>query len=85
MVSSFQTRRSMQARRSGDPSRHSLNSMHGDREGLIRAYDEEEAAGFGLSNLVESDDEGLQRPNGKANGKHYRNSIEMETRKPADR
>lgn len=29
----------------------------GDREGLIRAYDEEEAAGFGLTDLAEDTDE----------------------------
>ncbi|KOS18717.1 Magnesium transporter NIPA2 [Escovopsis weberi] len=57
IISGLQTRRSMQARRSGDPSRHSISSHHGDRQGLIRAYDEEEAAGFGLTDLAESDDE----------------------------
>lgn len=79
----------MQSRRSGDPSRQSLNSHLGDREGLIRAYDEEEAAGFGLTDLaddsdVDSDD--LHRSNGGANGKqHYSNSIELENRKSSDR
>lgn len=85
MVSGFQTRRSMQSRRSGDPSRHSLSSHHGDRQGLIRAYDEEEAAGFGLTDLAESDD-GIRRSNGAANGKeHYNNDIELESRHSGSR
>lgn len=51
MISSIQTRISMEARRSvGGRSRHS------DREGLIRAYDEEEAAGFGLTDLADDSD-----------------------------
>lgn len=65
MVSSFQTRLSMQARRSTGSLRHSIS----DREGLIRAYDEEEANGFGLTDLAEeSDDDGMGRANGRANG-----------------
>lgn len=88
MVSSFQTRRSMQARRSGDPSRHSISSAHGDRDGLIRAYDEEEAAGFGLTDLTEeSEDEGHRRPNG--NGRASRNkeqdTIELQSRQSSAR
>lgn len=87
MVSGFQTRRSMQSRRSGDPSRQSLSSHNGDRDGLIRAYDEEEAAGFGLTDLAEdSADEG--HSNGKANGKEeqYDNAIELQNRnKSAER
>jgi hypothetical protein len=75
MISSIQTRRSMQSRRSvGDPARHSIGSNgygRSDREGLIRAYDEEENLGFGLTDLAEEseDDAPLQPPNGKANGK----------------
>lgn len=86
MVSSFQTRRSMQARRSGDPGRHSIGSLHGDREGLIRAYDEE-AAGFGLNDLAEESEEEGRRPNGRPNGKKEQrsNDIELENRKSADR
>ncbi|KID69730.1 DUF803 domain membrane protein, partial [Metarhizium hybridum] len=87
MVSGFQTRRSMQARRSGDPSRHSIGSLHSDREGLIRAYDEEEAAGFGLTDLAEeSEDEG-SRSNGKANGKKepHENGIELQNQKSTER
>ena len=81
IVSSFQTRRSMQARRSGDPSRHSMGSARGDREGLIRAYDEEEAAGFGLTDLAEeSDDEGSHRPNGRPNGNKEHDTIELQSR-----
>lgn len=86
MVSSFQTRRSMQARRSGDPSRHSIGSAHGDREGLIRAYDEEEAAGFGLTDLAEeSDGEGSHRPNGHNGRSKEQDTIELQSRKSTGR
>ncbi|KAJ3482421.1 hypothetical protein NLG97_g7574 [Lecanicillium saksenae] len=86
MVSSFQTRRSMQARRSGDPSRHSMGSSHGDREGLIRAYDEEEAAGFGLTDLAEdSEDEGSRRPNGRPSRSKEQDTIELQSRKSMGR
>ncbi|KAG6068904.1 hypothetical protein E4U13_003871 [Claviceps humidiphila] len=82
MVSGFQTRRSMQSRRSGDPSRHSLNNHHGDREGLIRAYDEEEALGLGLADLTEDSGDEENRSNGKTNGRkeQYDNAIELQTR-----
>ncbi|KAG6040528.1 hypothetical protein E4U41_000241 [Claviceps citrina] len=83
MVSGFQTRRSMQSRRSADPSRHSLGSHHDDRAGLIRAYDEEEAAGLGLTDLTTEDSEDDQvQSNGKVNGKlgPYDNAIELQTR-----
>lgn len=83
MVSSFQTRRSMQARRSGDPaSRHSLSSLHGDRDGLIRAYDEEEAAGFGLTDLAEDSDDEIHQANGRpTNGnKKEQDNIELQSR-----
>ncbi|KAG5973772.1 hypothetical protein E4U58_004226 [Claviceps cyperi] len=82
MVSGFQTRRSMQSRRSGDPSRHSLNSHHGDREGLIRAYDEEEALGLGLTDLTEDSGDEETRSNGKTNGRkeQYDNAIELQPR-----
>ncbi|KAK4156709.1 hypothetical protein C8A00DRAFT_30372 [Chaetomidium leptoderma] len=52
MISSIQTRMSMEARRS-----HGGAGGGGDREGLIRAYDEEESAGFGLTDLAEDTDE----------------------------
>ncbi|KAK1769109.1 hypothetical protein QBC33DRAFT_342392 [Phialemonium atrogriseum] len=81
MVSSIQTRMSMEARRSvGHQRRLSVGSSRGDREGLIRAYDEEEAAGFGLTDLTEESDEEIDprspmmgshqqgRANGTANG-----------------
>lgn len=73
MISSIQTRLSMQARRSSlDPRRLSLgsNHHHGDRDGLIRAFDEEEAAGFGLTDLAEDSEEDRPGRNarGKANG-----------------
>lgn len=83
MVSSIQTRLSMEARRSmGHQHRLSVGSNRGDREGLIRAYDEEEAAGFGLTDLAEESDEDTDprspmmgshppsRANGSANGNH---------------
>ncbi|VUC23330.1 unnamed protein product [Clonostachys rosea] len=78
------SRLSMQSRRSGDP-RHSISSQHGDREGLIRAYDEEEAAGFGLNDLAEDSGED-RRPSGQTNG-HARggarrtNDIELNSRR----
>lgn len=70
IVSSIQTRRSMQSRRSLD---HRLSvGGRSDREGLIQAYDEEENAGFGLTDLTEEDsdeDAPLRRHlNGSANG-----------------
>lgn len=79
IISGIQTRRSMQARRSLDPHRISMGSngygRGADREGLMRAYDEEENAGFGLTDLAEDSDEDLSRnangkltPNGNGNG-----------------
>ncbi|KAL1859604.1 hypothetical protein VTK73DRAFT_7528 [Phialemonium thermophilum] len=64
MVSSIQTRISMEARRSmGHQHRLSLGSNRGgDREGLIHAYDEEEAVGFGLTDLAEESDEDNSDP-----------------------
>jgi hypothetical protein len=58
MISSIQTRMSMEARRS-QSHRISIGSNRGagDRDGLMRAYDEEEAAGFGLTDLAEDTDE----------------------------
>lgn len=55
MISSIQTRMSMEARRSQGG--HRLSGVGADREGLIRAYDEEEALGFGLTDLAEDTDE----------------------------
>lgn len=46
---------SMEARRSQGG--HRLSGVGADREGLIRAYDEEEALGFGLTDLAEDTDE----------------------------
>ncbi|KAK0621348.1 magnesium transporter NIPA-domain-containing protein [Bombardia bombarda] len=58
MISSLQTRMSMEARRSqGHRVSIGSNRAGGDRDGLIRAYDEEEAAGFGLTDLAEDTDE----------------------------
>ncbi len=74
IISGIQTRRSMQSRRSLDPHRMSMGSNgygRGDREGLIRAYDEEESTGFGLTDLTEDSDEEVhsRTSNGKLNGK----------------
>ncbi len=93
MVSSIQTRISMEARRS-----MGLGSNHGgDREGLIRAYDEEEAAGFGLTDLAEdSDEDNPASPmiprcaNGNANGNGHGSHLKAKTeqqpgRKSGDR
>ncbi|KAJ5765000.1 hypothetical protein N7520_004559 [Penicillium odoratum] len=60
-IASFQTRRSMQSRRSTDPHRRSSSSIflngHGDREGLIHSYDIENNSGIGLDDLAEDDGE----------------------------
>jgi hypothetical protein len=72
IISGIQTRRSMQARRSLDPTRLSLGSYgrSGDREGLIRAYDEEESnVGFGLTDLAAEDTDEEPLPPGAVNGK----------------
>lgn len=87
MVSSIQTRLSMQGRRSTDPHRLSVSSQHGDRQGLIRAYDEEAAAEFGLTDLAEESEDEMARLNGTANGhsKTYEDSIELQPQKVSDR
>lgn len=83
MISSLQTRISMEARRSFGPGRHSIGSNTADRQGLMRSYDEEEA-GFGLDDLAEDSDEDddtiplsphLQNgdANGSANGRSKKN------------
>lgn len=59
-IAGFQTRRSMQARRSHEPHRRSSSSIaflngHGDREGLIHSYDVENQ-NIGLSELAEESD-----------------------------
>lgn len=88
MVSQIQTRMSMEARRSFG------HRSSGDREGLIRAYDEEEAAEFGLTDLAEdSDDEGSGLRGGRgqngsagANGKPgHKSSSEMQASKSGER
>jgi magnesium transporter len=92
MISSIQTRISMEARRSFNR-RASLGSAPGsanpDRQGLIRAYDEEEAAGFGLTDLAEEssesgDERSPMHPNGGLNG-GKRDEIELQDRKAGDR
>lgn len=57
MVSSIQTRMSMEARRSQSHRMSIGSNRAGDRDGLMRAYDEEEATGFGLADLAEDTDE----------------------------
>lgn len=88
MVSQIQTRMSMEARRSFG------HRSSGDREGLIRAYDEEAAAEFGLTDLAEdSDDENRsgntrgQNGSAGANGKpnHHKSSAEMQVPKSGER
>ncbi|KFY06690.1 hypothetical protein V492_07834 [Pseudogymnoascus sp. VKM F-4246] len=76
MISSIQTRRSMQARRSvGDPSRMSTGSYgRSDRDGLIRSYDDEE--NVGLNDLTEeSENDAPLRLNGKTRSKANGNYI----------
>ncbi|KAI2623998.1 DUF803-domain-containing protein [Hypomontagnella submonticulosa] len=90
MISSLQTRLSMQARRSTG-SRLSVGSLrgHSDRDGLMRAYDlEQQAEGeIGLHDLTEdSDDESSSRRNGTAS--HLpkgSESIELQNRKSSER
>lgn len=59
-IASFQTRRSMQLRHSGEPHRRSSSSIylngHGDREGLIHSYDVENNSAIGLEDLAEESD-----------------------------
>jgi magnesium transporter len=76
MISSVQTRLSMSARRSMDP-RYSVGSQ-GDREGLMRGYDEE--SGFGLADLADDSDEEAGRANGNGHTKKKSrgNSIELQ-------
>lgn len=94
MVSSIQTRISMEARRSFGHRRLSMGSNGApDRQGLIRAYDEEEATGFGLTDLAEDSEEDNERspmhPNGAANGHHDSKeedgSIELQPQKASER
>jgi hypothetical protein len=89
IVSGIQTRRSMQARRSLDPHRISMGSngyeRSGDREGLIRAYDEEENAGFGLTNLAEDSDEDHPNSNGMLNANGNGNGVKTSFSEPIDR
>ena len=84
MISSITTRLSMQARRSTDP-RSSISSRGAtDRDGLMRAYDEEAAAGqFGITDLAEDSDEESPRRNGHT--PKQRESIELQLRKSDDR
>ncbi|KAJ5259447.1 magnesium transporter NIPA5 [Penicillium angulare] len=53
-IASFQTRRSMQSRRSS--SSIAFLNGHGDREGLIHSYDLENNSGIGLNDLAEDTD-----------------------------
>ena len=80
----------MQARRSLDPHRISMGSQgyerSGDREGLIRAYDEEENAGFGLTDLAEDSDEEHRNANGMLNANGNGNgNVKRSFSEPIDR
>ncbi|KAL2287645.1 hypothetical protein FJTKL_05028 [Diaporthe vaccinii] len=81
MISQIQTRMSMEARRS--------LGHNGDREGLMRAYDEEESAEFGLTDLAEdSDDErnGMRtKQNGSASANGRSRSSEIQPPKSGER
>ncbi|OAA68142.1 DUF803 domain protein membrane protein [Niveomyces insectorum RCEF 264] len=93
MISSIQTRISMENRRSFGPSRRSISGNAADRQGLIRAYDEEEAAGFGLTDLTEDSEEDAPLPmtpnghngvsNGSANG-HFKKNNKSNTPQPRE-
>ncbi|KAL3419351.1 hypothetical protein PVAG01_09573 [Phlyctema vagabunda] len=93
MISSIQTRRSMQSRRSMDPHRISSGSYGrgGDRQGLIHAYDEEEATGFGLTDLANDSDDDIQHlhANGRTSNppnigskRSFSEPIEQQTKSP---
>ncbi|KAI1384525.1 DUF803-domain-containing protein [Hypoxylon trugodes] len=87
MISSLQTRLSMQARRSTG-SRISVGSRgHSDREGLMRSYDLEQQVGeYGLNDLTEdSDDESSSRRNGSLHPPKTHESIELQNRKSSER
>lgn len=74
MVSSIQTRLSMQARRSSVGSRG-----HTDRDGLMRAYDEETAmGGYDLDDLAGDSDDETKPQNGHASGNATRQQPRVE-------
>ncbi|KAI1501282.1 DUF803 domain membrane protein [Biscogniauxia marginata] len=86
MISSIQTRLSMQARRSTDPRISTGSRGHSDREGLMRAYDEEQ--GLGLTDAEDSsEDESSSgtRRNANGHGQKVYESIELENRKTSER
>lgn len=70
-IASLQTRRSMQSRRSVEAHRVSSGStrfgIRGDRQGLIHSYDEENGE-FGLTDLTEDSDEGVNPTRTSING-----------------
>lgn len=86
-LSQLSTRRSMQLRRSIDDHRMSIESSdyssRGDRQGLIRAYDEENIAGFGLQDLAEESDEDIAMGhiNGRVNGGSNKNMVVNDKRR----
>lgn len=55
-IASYQTRRSMQSRRSRSSSSIAYLNGHGDREGLIHSYDVENSPAIGLEDLAEESD-----------------------------
>lgn len=83
IISQFQTRRSMEARRSVS------HRISGDREGLMHAYDEEEAAEFGLTDLAADSDEErsgrILRQNGSASTNGRPKSTDLGAPKSGER
>lgn len=75
-IAGLQTRHSMQTRRSMEARRISAGTashgIRGDREGLIRSYDEENG-GFGLTDLTEDSDEEASSPHRNVNGRSDHN------------
>ncbi|KHJ36437.1 putative duf803 domain membrane protein [Erysiphe necator] len=85
-LSQLSTRRSMQLRRSMDHHRMSVDSSDyskGDRQGLIRAYDEENIGSFALQDLTEESDEdiALRKSNGIINGITRKNKVVSDKKK----
>ncbi|KAJ5088712.1 hypothetical protein N7456_012328 [Penicillium angulare] len=76
-IASFQTRRSMQSRRSS--SSIAFLNGHGDREGLIHSYDLENNSGIGLNDLAEDTDgePGPTVPGDHETAKHTRHNSQI--------
>jgi hypothetical protein len=84
----LQTRHSIQSRRSTASIRYSVSSIRGDRRGLMTAYDEEEAAECGLTDLAQNSD-GIKNDIAQPCNVNEKkasvsnNDIEIESAKPA--